>query len=49
MISFICGIEKTKQMDMGGKREADQETDFNYRKQTEDYWRRGGWGIGLNI
>ena len=49
MISLICGISETKQMNKGKKRERDRERQtknqtLNYREQTDGYQKGGGWG-----
>ena len=50
MISLICGIKKTKHMNMGVNKK-DRQTKkqiLNYREQTDGYQKGGGWGNGLN-
>lgn len=45
MISFICGIEETKQRNREKKRQNKKQT-LNCKEQTDGYRREGGWGRG---
>ena len=47
MISFICGIEETKQMNMGtGENRKTKKQTLNYREQPDGSQRGGGLGAG---
>ena len=49
VISLICGIQETKQMNIARKKKRGRQTrkqTLNYREQTDGYQRGDGWGDG---